>query len=545
MNGEAGPELVDTGKGLTVRYRDRFLYSAREPERAPSLTGGKASFLPETLVVCLSPLLGYGLREILSRLPARSFVLCVECNSELHALSESYISKDIRTDSRYKLIQIRSIADLCSEVEKLPHFPFRRCARVDLSAGSSLNETLWDDAIRAIDSTIGTYWKNRVILMRLGRNFARNLLVNARLLRRAQPLARASVAKPIFVAGAGPSLDATLAFVRTRAPSLYILAVDTALPALRAAGITPDAVVVLESQYWIERAFIGFKDSRIPVFADMTARPQAILATGGDISFFHTKYAESRFLSRFAASGVAPLEAPRLGSVGLSSLWLATNLAGQNAPIFFAGLDFSWGRGFTHSNDAVASNADRACATRLSPVGMAANSFAVGVSESEGKNGESVRTDPALSLYAALCRDALAGTRGVYDLGGTGLPTGFPAMTREEADRRITDWDNAHSARDSRSLRDAHDDAHVGELIDRFLTGEKTKLESLRATLTGKAKAENVRDSIAELDYLFLHFPDGHAGPNDSQGFLNRIRVETEYFLKALTVRALASFPSS
>ncbi len=550
MNGDTRPSLVETGKGLTVRYRDRFLYSARDPERIPALTAASAAYLPETLVVCPSPLLGYGLRELLARLPERSFVLCVEYDPVLHALSENSIPREVRDDSRIRFIRPDSIAAVCDAIERLPGFPFRRCARVELSAGSSLTPDLWDDTIRAVDSVIGTYWKNRVVMMRLGRGFARNLLVNAGLLPGAKPVAPRSVGKPLFVAGAGPSLDATLPFVRANRASLFVLAVDTALPALRSSGIVPDAIVVLESQYWIERAFIGFKNSRIPVFADMTARPQAIRCPGGEISFFHTRYAPSRFLDRFASSGIAPIEAPRLGSVGLSALWLAKILARGGAPVFLSGLDFSWGRGFTHARDSVASLADRAASTRLSPAGMAANAFSFGVAETPAKNGARARTDPALAGYAALCRDAFAGTPGVYDLGETGIDNGLPPASLSDAERMLgranasADADTVTSP-DGEDAKNAEPDGETRERAMRFLSGERERLGALRAMLTGETPEGNALEAIAALDYLYLHFPDGHAGPVESQGFLNRVRVETEYFLKALEYRARVSSLSS
>ncbi len=539
MNGETRPSLVETGKGLTVRYRDRFLYSERDPARVPSLTARQTAYLAETLVICPSPLLGYGLRELLSRLPERSFVLCADFDPALHALSESAIPDDIHDDSRIRFVRPDTVADLCGAVERLPGFPFRRCARIDLSAGSSLDPELWESSIRAIDSIIGTYWKNRVILMRLGRGFARNLLVNAGFLPKAKRVVPGSVGKAVFVACAGPSLDATLPFARANRASFFILAVDTALPALRASGLVPDAVVVLESQYWIERAFVGFRDSRIPVFADMTARPQAIRCAGGDVSFFHTRYAPSRFLDRFASFSLAPVEAPRLGSVGLSAIWLASVLARAGTPILFAGLDFSWGRGFTHARDAVASLADRAASTRLAPAGMAANAFASGVFAAAGKKNGFARTDPVLSGYAALCRDAFSGRRGIYDLGEAGLENGFPYLSLEEASGLVSGRD----VRSENACMEGGGDAGIGERAARFLSGERERLRDLRAMLTGAAAGGNPLEAIAELDYLYLHFPDGHAGPSASQGFLNRVRVETEYFLKMLEIRASEFLP--
>ena len=59
------PSPVDTGRGLSVVYRGRYLYSRHDPAKA-ALEAAQALLIPdETLVLCASTILCYGLDIIL------------------------------------------------------------------------------------------------------------------------------------------------------------------------------------------------------------------------------------------------------------------------------------------------------------------------------------------------------------------------------------------------------------------------------------------------------------------------------------------------
>ena len=68
---------------------------------------------------------------------------------------------------------------------------------------------------------------------------------------------------------------------------------------------------------------------------------------------------------------------------------------------------------------------------------------------------------------------------------------------------------------------------------------ERESLFELKSLLTGEKKlpAEELEKEITRLiqdrEYLYLHFPDGHKFAY-SQSFLNRVRVEIEYYLKII-----------
>lgn len=525
----ARPSTVATPRGPSVLYLDRYLYSRYDPEKTALEAVKNVPMREGTLVLCVSPVLGYGLDLLLSRLPADSFVLAVEADENLMALSAASIPREILANPSLLYVRTASVAQALETVDALSQGPFRRCVRVDLSGGAALNETFYRALHDSLDDYISRYWKNRLTIMKLGRSYARNFFSNIASLPSSYAMPTESVERTVFVAGAGPSLEENLSFVSERRASLYVLAVDAALPALHDAGITPDAVALVESQFWITRAFTGFRRSDIPVFADLTANPHAVSATGGPVSFFFTPYARARFLKRFAKLGVAVPELPPLGSVGLAALELALGISPIGTPILFAGLDFSWGSGFTHCRGASPIREALAQTTRMSTVQNAALRDPDLTVRERGKGDEIVNTDPALSGYAALCAARFGGEARLFDLGPRGLETGCPRVSLEEADAMVRE-------RGPGTVAPLYRLSVEERLVSGFIAEERESLLAIRDMLTGEERADDARllGELAERDYLFLHFPDGYRGVNASSAFLKRARMELEYFLKTI-----------
>jgi len=545
--GAGQPVPVDTGRGLSVLHRDRLLYSRYDPRKNSLSCVQLASIRPETLVLCVSPVLGYGLVELLEKLPEGCFVLALESDEALMAFSVPHIPETVLDDSRFRYIRTRSAFRVLETIEALPAGPFRRCLRLDLSGGAALDPAFYGETVSAIDEYLSRYWRNHVTLMRLGRNYARNIFRNLALLGESLALPFRKSALPVFVAGAGPSLDEAFPFILGHRESLCLLAVDTALPALRDAGLLPDAVVLVESQFWIERAFIGFRGSGIPVIADLTARTAAVRATGGPVHFFFTGYTKAAWLDRLRTGGFLPPEIPPLGSVGLVALEIALGIAGPGIPVFASGLDFSWKTGLTHARGtpAVRGMEDSAC--RLDPPGSPHADFAPGVYQVAGKDGMQVRTDPSLSGYADLCclrfgqdRQGEAGRPRFIDLGSSGFPTAAGRPVFAEADaiiRGMTKEDGTAQAGSSCPFPGPLFQADRGR-VSAFLANEMKGLELLKGILTGNIRIEDAPGTleglVRERDYLFLHFPDACRGYSADTQFLKRIRIELEYFLKTL-----------
>jgi hypothetical protein len=560
---EDRPEILDTGKGRTVVYRGRALYSRYDPSRDPAKAAANLAISGETLVLCVSPLLGYGLDSILEKLPENGLVLALESDERLMSLSVASIDPRLLAHERFRYARTSSASRVVEYLDALALRPFRRCVRIDLSAGASLDPEFYGEATRLVDEYISRYWRNHVTLMRLGRSYARDFFANLPALCGAQnavrcapygacgthgarpgakrmprPIARGMAGKPVLVAGAGPSLDGSLDFIRRNRESLFVLAVDTALGTLVSSGVGCDAVAVVESQFWIERAFAGMRDSRVPVFADLTARPAAVGACSGDASFFLSEYARTRFLERFLpALGGVPVIQP-LGSVGLVALCLARIVASPDSRVLFTGLDFSFGGGYTHSRGAPASIESLFRANRLAPLLSSPPSLAPNAGGTRGKDGSTAYTDPSLSGYASLCASFYSGvTPPFMDIGSSGLDTGLPRASPEEAEAYLAEYRRERGfATRTEAIDGGRNDI---DAIGHLLREERDALVHARGIMTGEIAeeypAQALEDILRERDYLYLHFPDGYRGFSADAGFLRRVRVEIDYFLKTIS----------
>ena len=66
---ESKPCLVKTERGFSVAYRNHFLYSKYNPARNILSIIEKTEVLPGSIILCFSPVLNYGLKELSEKLP--------------------------------------------------------------------------------------------------------------------------------------------------------------------------------------------------------------------------------------------------------------------------------------------------------------------------------------------------------------------------------------------------------------------------------------------------------------------------------------------
>ena len=77
----------------------------------------------------------------------------------------------------------------------------------------------------------------------------------------------------------------------------------------------------------------------------------------------------------------------------------------------------------------------------------------------------------------------------------------------------------------------------MGKLFVQWVfPGEKEKLIKLRQGLTtGNLDKKQLFALLESMDYLYLHFPDGHKASLEIS-FLKRVRAEIDFFLKDITL---------
>jgi hypothetical protein len=441
------PLLKDTGRGCTVFYRGKNLYSASEPREAARRRAAAVSLQDRSLVLVPGLGLGYGLEVLLARLPAGSRLVAVETDPKLYALAASFSPP---RDPRLTLCATRESA--VAAARELGLYRFRRVQVAGLCGSYQLDRAGYDALLQSLEEEIRLFWQNRITLAHMSRLWLRNLFTNLvtlssggeapapqergdnRLLprdSRLSPPGALGGARPILVAGAGPSLEAALPRIARVRDRLTLLAVDTALPVLAEAGLAPDWVYALEGQHYNLEDFLPFRDPALTLLCDLSSCP-SVIRLFPRRQAFATRFHPLALFDRLSAAGLLPPELPPLGSVGVTAVRAALSLTA--GPVLLAGLDFCYPGGRTHARGAPAHRRFLSACFRLVPVGM--RGFEALAARPRlrvaGKGGRRYSSDLVLSSYA-LQLFALARQSGrLYDLGVEGLETGAKLLRSDE-----------------------------------------------------------------------------------------------------------------
>ena len=539
---------IETPQGFSVSYKEHLLYSKYNPSKNILSAVEALTLLPDTIILCFSPLLGYGLKELLNKLPANCLIILCEAEKALYDFSVEEKIFDIE-DPRILLCKPETLSELPLTIYKLAASQFyKRVIRLDMSAGTQFQKDFYDRLFSASTDSLMTFWKNRITLTKFGRRYSRNLFENLKYLGDTKPVTDffESIDKPIIVFGAGESTQTFInGLLRRCAPRndgklpYYILCADTALQPLLKNGIKPDGVFVEEAQSVIVKAFTG-TPCDIRIFAGLSSIPNLLHRRGAkNLSYFFTEYAQGSFFDSLKSQSFMPPANQPFGSVGLTALYYALKFRkSQEIPVYVCGLDFSYSTGLTHTKGALAHIMRLISSNRLQPAQNYAAAFGLGTEKIAGKNGKTVITSPTLKSYAAMFKSFFAGEKNLFDLGESGIDLGLP---RSDMDYHLTDAprnDGIGSELEGTRHCETEDRSNpCTKEIDTFLKDERTALENLRNLLTGKTNLRN-KELLAEIkkiaeprEYLYLHFADGFKFSLE-QSFLNRIRIEIDYFLK-------------
>ena len=506
------PCLVQTAQGFTVSYKDKFLYSKYNPSKAILNIIENLNIQPQTIILCVSPVLPYGLKELSQKLPEDCLMIGCELEEELFDFikqNQNTTEFDFSNINNFSFITKDELFNLGPKLIKQKGGTFRRIIRIDFSAAAQLNSNTYDMVVENVTNALMTYWANRVTLVKFGRKYCTNFFKNLSILDQTTPIQNyfGSFKKPILVFGAGQSAQDGITHIKESSrDNYYILCADTVLQPLLANGITPDGVFIEEAQNVICKCFIGTQNSNLHIFAGLSSL-HAITRyfKSEQISYFTTEFTQANFLDRFEKTGILPPKNEPFGSVGVTAFYYATIFRkNDKVPIYTYGLDFSYSAGRTHTKGAMADNARFMTSSRIK---TDAN-YGAAFNKPAFKKNEIMYTTPIMERYANLMNELLSHCEEHSDVAiheKTGIDTdGLP--------------------------RCAHKD---------IIQKERASLLELKSLLTGEKQlpAEELEKEITQLvqdrEYLYLHFPDGHKFQY-TQSFLNRVRVEIEYYLKIL-----------
>lgn len=539
---------IETPQGFSLSYKEHLLYSKYNPKKNIVSAVENLQLLPDTILLCCSPVLDYGIPELLQKLPENCLLILCEAEKDLYDFSLVEGIYNI-SDKRIITCPPERLNDLPLLIYELTQSGlYKRALRLDMSAGVQFNKDFYDKLFAACSDSVMTFWKNRITLTRFGRRYSKNLFENLHYLADSKPISDYfnAIDKPIIVFGAGESTQTFInnGLLRCCAPHndevlpFFILCADTALQPLLKNGIKPDGVFVEEAQSVIVKAFTGTpKDTHI--FAGLSSIPNLVHRAGASkVSYFFTEYAQGKFFDSLKSQNFMPSANKSFGSVGLTAVYYALKFRKyESIPVYVAGLDFSYSTGLTHTKGALAHLLRLIHASRLTPAQNYAAAYGLGTEKVSGKNSQLVITTPTLKSYAAMFKSFFAGEKNLFDAGESGIDLGLP---HTDMNCLIVSAPRNNKTSEADDIRHCeaigHGNPYTNE-IKTFLQNERNALEKLRDLLTGKTELkdkelfEEIKKIAEPREYLYLHFPDGYKF-STNQSFLNRIRTEIDFFLK-------------
>ncbi len=88
---EDAPLTVQTERGVSVYWKNRYLYSKIAPETTANRLACHCPITPKTLYLLPSPLLGYGIIELTKKIDSESILLLIEKEPALIPITQQAV----------------------------------------------------------------------------------------------------------------------------------------------------------------------------------------------------------------------------------------------------------------------------------------------------------------------------------------------------------------------------------------------------------------------------------------------------------------------
>jgi len=527
------PLLIDTGRGFSVLYNNRYLYSPTEPEERALIRSNQTLLQRDTLYILNSPLLFYGVEELLLRLPENSFIICFEYTKILLELSKKHIPEYLLNSKVCSFIRSTNHHEIFKTIEKHGIWNFRRVKAINITGGYSLQSSEYKNIINRIDGKIQEYWKNRMTLIHMGPLWIRNIFLNLyKFYTNKKEFINYKFPRteyPVLVTGAGESLENSILFIKKNRKFMKIMAVDTSVSVLIENGIEPDYIIAVDAQIYNFYDFINLKNRKIPLFFDITGYNGISAVTGGILYPFISNFADTTLLTRLDHYNLLPEKIPALGSVGLTAIYIALKITDNS--VFYTGLDFAYKIGKSHANGSPRNISELIITNRLKPMEQPDIYYARPLINKKDKTNAGCITDIVLASYAELMVDNFKDYSQLIDIGTSGLNTG-----RKPTDSESLSFNSKYKNITEREFK--NNNVQINNFLE-FIRNELSLIsdlyDSVYLFLSGESKNEKeIINLLMKADYLYLHFPDKSPKPTTNSGFLKRILISCGYYKNIL-----------
>lgn len=535
---EDSPEIIETEKKPSLRYRGRYLYSMSDPEGSAVKRAEAVHIDPGTLIFVPSPLLFYGFTELLRKLPENAHILCVETDQQLMSVSSSVMPDVLRKDKRITFVRTDDPRQIHYTLKSINPLRFRRAVLLPLSGGYALDAGRYKTLFETLENGINSEWQNRMTSIHMAslwfRNLFKNLAAPGNAVRSEESL---PLSRPVLLTGAGISLEDSIPIIKHVRKDVFLLTVDTALPVLEKHRIAPDAVCMMEGQVYNIFDFLGSSSRSAALFADLCSYPGALRLFKGPVRLFCSEFTDSRLFQRLGDRDCLPWTVPPLGSVGVTALYIAKHIT--QAPVFFTGLDFAYTRGKTHARGAPAHTSLLYRSDRLHPpipFDSTVNRSRVFVKGKQTDDGGDMISDFVLQSYLSPFNSVIGTDNRCYDI------SNFGAANRARHVVSMKEMETIISAFKKRREAPRPDSDTKARFVDplkvrEFFTEELSLLT--KAYNAGSLYIRSDRSTgcfdhavaaLREVDYCYLHFADAGTNTAWDTGFIKRALISVQHY---------------
>ncbi|QEN03200.1 DUF115 domain-containing protein [Thiospirochaeta perfilievii] len=512
------PLLIETGKGLSLKYKNKFLYSKFDPTKQPRLIIESLELDDKCIYLMPSPLLFYGYDLLKNKLPESSIIVNIEVDPNLLNL----------TNRPEEIHPISNGFDFLNIISKIDLSKFKRCKLVTLNGGYTLYKTAYDRFFNILINQQHNYWKNRYTLTQMGQLWIKNCLKNLKDIEKAQPFSNLKTDKPVVVIGAGESTEQTLSLLKDIREKIFLLCVDTALQILLEVNITPDAVVALEGQFFNLPDFYGAKDKKIDIIYDLSSYPAVLRNLSGNRYITITNFSNSLLLEKIKKLNPDQDFIPPLGSVGITAIYIAMQIT-ENS-IFLSGLDFSYKLGKTHSKGTPYHLSTLIKMNKINSGYNFGSCLKRGTFAKKNKSHNDETTDPILYEYSKHAEELLLGSNRVYDLTTTGMTLGV-----QHADKAIVYNEiNKKKAPLINNYNSNIKQLNYGDLYRDEVNKILFAFKKLKSYLNGSTSIEKAIESLTDISYLFEHYPE-----TEPIKIITEVSIKRLYFTISRYIRSL------
>ncbi len=321
--------------GLLTGGAPRWFHSVYDPTReAGSIVqaSGGAPYL-----VCLGLGGAYHVEEALSSTSVERLLIVERDAGMLRALLESVDMSPVLRDPRVFIALCPNPADLASTLQS-DYLPALWGGLGELRLrGREEAESDYFAALKlAMNRGVEVIRGDFAVQARFGRRWIGNLLRNLPAIEGSPSNVPSS--DRVVIAAAGPSLDDQYQRLRETASGSYLLAVDTALPALQARGFRPHGVISIDCQHISYQHFRRI-DAGTPVFLDVCSPPAVVRRVDTPV-FLRGGHPMSAYLAQRWRS-LPPVDTSG-GNVAHAALSLACSFGAQEIELL--GVDLCYPR---------------------------------------------------------------------------------------------------------------------------------------------------------------------------------------------------------